>query len=133
MERHESRDSRDGWTVRLHQRSQDGAPGTSARWRVPALVALLMGGLSLFLAGLADAGAIRDLPGFHANELPPNDDRSTDFVPFGFPVDFVCHSYSGAFLNNNGNVTFAVRLGTFTPFDLSSTREVIIAPFFADA
>ena len=132
MERHESRDSRDGLAVRLHQRSQDGAPRPSTRWRTPALIALLVGVLSLSLSGLAGAGAIRDLPGFHVNQLPRNDDRSTGFVPFGFPVDFVCHSYSGAFLNNNGNVTFTAPLSTFTPFDLSSTMVVIIAPFFAD-
>jgi hypothetical protein len=75
-------------------------------------------------------GAIR--AGFDANTLARNDDGSTGLVPMGFPVNFFDTSFSSLFVNNNGNVTFDAPLGTFTPFDLTSTGRVIIAPFFAD-
>jgi hypothetical protein len=36
------------------------------------------------------------------------------------------------YINNNGNVTLDSSLWTYTPFDLTSTGQQIIAPFFAD-
>ena len=85
-------------------------------------------------AGQTDArvNAIRNLPGFTANTLPANDDSSTDRVPLGFTLNFFGTEYNSLFVNNNGNITFDSPLGTFTPFALTSTRQVIIAPFFAD-
>jgi uncharacterized repeat protein (TIGR01451 family) len=77
-------------------------------------------------------GAIRNLQGFTVNSLPRNDDDSTSSVPLGFTLDFFGNPYNRVFVNNNGNVTFDSALGTFTPFDLTSTRRIIIAPFFAD-
>ena len=71
-------------------------------------------------------------PGFDANTLPPNDDGSTSAVALGFTVDFFGITRSEVFVNNNGNVTFDATLSTFTPFDLTSTGQEIIAPFFAD-
>ncbi len=71
-------------------------------------------------------------PGFDGNTLPANDDGSTGLVPIGFPVDFFGATFETLFVNNNGNVTFDAALGTFTPFPLTSTNRVIIAPFFAD-
>jgi hypothetical protein len=53
-------------------------------------------------------------------------------VPFGFNVNFYGTEYGGAYVNNNGNITFDGALSTYTPFGLSSTNSVIIAPFFAD-
>jgi hypothetical protein len=49
-------------------------------------------------------GSVR--PGFNANFLPANDDSSTGLVPIGFTANFFGQSYSGLFVNNNGNVTF---------------------------
>jgi hypothetical protein len=72
------------------------------------------------------------LPGFASGTLPGNDDGSTGSVPLGFTANFFGTSYSSLFINNNGNVTFDSALSAFTPFDLSSTGHVIIAPFFAD-
>ena len=72
------------------------------------------------------------VPGFDGNTLPTNDDESTDRVPLGFGINFLGESYDGVFVNNNGNVTFDESLFDFTPFDLTSTERVIIAPFFAD-
>jgi len=75
---------------------------------------------------------ILNLPGFMTNVFGPNDDESTAMVPLPFPVNFFGNQYNGLFVNNNGNVTFDQSLGTYTPFDLTSTGQVIIAPFFAD-
>jgi hypothetical protein len=72
------------------------------------------------------------LPGFNAHILPANDDDSTGAVPLGFTVNFFGHNYSTLYVNNNGNVTFDSPLSAFTPFDLTSTGHVIVAPFFAD-
>ena len=70
--------------------------------------------------------------GFDATALPANDDGSTGLVPIGFTIDFFGTDYTELYVNNNGNVTFDFALFTFTPFDLLTTGQVIIAPFFAD-
>jgi hypothetical protein len=75
-------------------------------------------------------GAIRS--GFDTSTLPANDDGSTGLVNIGFTVNFFGLSFSQLYVNNNGNVTFDAQLGTFTPFDLNSTNQQIIAPFFGD-
>ena len=72
------------------------------------------------------------LSGFSSQIFPGNDDGSTGSVPLGFTADFFGTNYNSLFVNNNGNVTFDSPLSTFTPFDLSSTHRVIIAPLFAD-
>ncbi|HEX5501385.1 MAG TPA: nidogen-like domain-containing protein [Thermomicrobiales bacterium] len=71
-------------------------------------------------------------PGFNQTTLPGNDDGSTGQVPLGFTVNFFGHVQSFVFVNNNGNVTFAGPLSTFTPFGLNGTQTAIIAAFFAD-
>ncbi|MCI0401743.1 MAG: hypothetical protein L0Y67_01345 [Gammaproteobacteria bacterium] len=81
-------------------------------------------------SGTPGAGAIR--AGFDSANLQANDDGSTGMVPIGFPVNFFGNPFETLFVNNNGNVTFDAPLSTFTPFDLTSTARVIIAPFFAD-
>ncbi len=78
------------------------------------------------------AGAILDLPGCESTTLAANDDGSTDVVTLPFAVTFFGNSYGALFVNNNGNVTFDSALWEFTPFGLTSTNRVIIAPFFAD-
>jgi len=71
-------------------------------------------------------------PGFNGNVFPGNDDGSVGPVGIGFTADFFGASYSQAYVNNNGNITFDYGLGTYTPFDLTSTSRKIIAPFFGD-
>ena len=66
------------------------------------------------------------------NTLPANDDGSTDAVALPFTVNFLGQSYGSLFINNNGNVTFDGPLSTYTPFPLTNTSHVIIAPFFGD-
>jgi hypothetical protein len=70
--------------------------------------------------------------GFNSNTLPANDDGSTGLVPIGFTANFFGAAHDSLFVNNNGNVTFDFPLHTYTPFGLTSTGQVIIAPFFAD-
>lgn len=62
--------------------------------------------------------------------VPPDCTPTT--VPLGFTVNFFGVSYSSVYINNNGNLTFDSSLGVFTPFDLTETQRLIIAPFFAD-
>ena len=64
--------------------------------------------------------------------MVPNDDSSTAAIPLGFDVSFFGNEYSSVFVNTNGNVTFDAPLSTYTPFDLSTTDKVIVAPYFAD-
>lgn len=78
----------------------------------------------------AEAAAVRS--GFSSNVLPANDDGSTGAVPVGFDLDFFGVMTDEVFVNNNGNITLDSPLDTFTPFDLTSTGQQIIAPFFAD-
>jgi hypothetical protein len=71
-------------------------------------------------------------PGFEATSLAGNDDGSTGLVPLGFHANLFGQSYDSVYVNNNGNITFGAPLSEFTPFDLTTTQRVIIAPFFAD-
>lgn len=84
------------------------------------------------LAGPAQAAAIRDAASFTGNTLAANDDGSTGLVNIGFGINFFGVSQNNLYVNNNGNVTFASPLGTFTPFALTTSTIAIIAPFFAD-
>lgn len=84
----------------------------------------------LVLASAAFGQAIE--PGFNANTLAPNDDGSDGPVAMGFTVNFFGITRTELWVNNNGNVTFDSSLSTYTPFDLTSTGQEIIAPFFAD-
>jgi cysteine-rich repeat protein len=70
--------------------------------------------------------------GFDANVLPGNDDSFTGLVSIGSTLNFFGNDYSDLYVNNNGNVTFDFPLPTYTPFNLTSTGRIIIAPFFAD-
>lgn len=87
--------------------------------------------------GVCDIGAfevqtfaVRPMPS--PTPFPGNDDGSTGLVPIGFPVNFFGAPYSQLYVNNNGNVTFDSPLSTYTPFGLTGTNRVIIAPFFGD-
>ncbi|WP_414528840.1 nidogen-like domain-containing protein [Nodularia chucula] len=87
--------------------------------------------LSLTSLQAAFAAAVR--PGlFGANTVPRNDDSFTSLVDLGFTANFFGLEFNQTYVNNNGNITFDQALGTYTPFDLTSTGRQIIAPFFAD-
>jgi len=82
-------------------------------------------------AGLS-AQAYRADAGFRTNNLPANDDGSTGLVSLGMSANFFGTTYTQAYVNNNGNITFANPLSTYTPFGLTGVHVPIIAPFFAD-
>lgn len=88
------------------------------------------GCLAFALNSPAFAGAITS--GFDDFTLLANDDLSTGPISIGFDINFFGLTFNELFVNNNGNVTFDSALSTFTPFDLTSTGQQIIAPFFAD-
>lgn len=75
-------------------------------------------------------GAVR--PGFNQNSLVRNDDESTAPVPIGFPIHFFGRNETHCYINNNGNITFAAPISTFTPKPLQNLGHLIIAPFWAD-
>jgi len=74
-----------------------------------------------------------DDPACIENILPANDDGSTATrVPLGFSIEFGDVTADQVWINNNGNITFDQRLGTYTPSNLAQVRTPIIAPFWAD-
>jgi len=97
--------------------------------RIP--LAILLGSALTLLVPAVQAGAIHDA-GLFTTSLPANDDGSTGSVALGFTANFFGTSYTNLFVNNNGNVTFDVPLGTFTPFPLLTTAHPMLAPFFGD-
>ena len=102
--------------------------------------------LLLLSAVAAQAGAIRNLPGFTNTVFGPNDDGTYPCigpetgqpagtpvaVPIGFSINFYGNTFTNLYVNNNGNVTFGAALSDFTPYGLTNTLTQIIAPFFAD-
>jgi hypothetical protein len=86
----------------------------------------------LVASALSASAQLRSFTGYDANTLPANDDGSTGLVSLGFSANYFGTSYTQAYVNNNGNITFDSSLSTFTPFGLAGTSRVIIAPFFAD-
>lgn len=83
-------------------------------------------------ASAAGPNAVRNLAGCGTNTLAHNDDDSTLAVNIGFNANFFGTTYSQLYVNNNGNVTFDNPLGDYTPFDFTTTGDVMIAPFLAD-
>lgn len=63
--------------------------------------------------------------------LSPSDDGSSA-VPIGFPITFFGVTHTQLFVNNNGNVTLGAPFSSFIALELVSTRQAIIAPFYAD-
>src|SRR3954453_2335423 len=103
------------------------------RFIVGTIVLTLLAAVGVPIAMAPAAGAaVESLAGCTANSLPATDDGSSTEVSLPFTLGFFGQSFSSAFVNNNGNVTFGGPLDTFTPFDLTGTHSVIIAPFFAD-
>jgi hypothetical protein len=88
------------------------------------------GGTFFTLPVAARPSPIRN--GFNASTLPRNDDGSSGAVPIGFPIGFFGATFTSLYVNNNGNITFDAPQSQYTPFNLTSTGRVIVAPFFAD-
>jgi cysteine-rich repeat protein len=124
-------------------RAKKGGPmkaltGSGRVWWIPLLAsALWMGSI----AGTARAtslvsglGGARD---YGESTLGPSDDGSSAAIDitsiFGASgLNFFGTSYTSLYVNNNGNLTFAGPLSTFTPFGIAAGSTPIIAAFFAD-
>lgn len=75
--------------------------------------------------------------GFGENYVARNDDGYSDFIDLSsiFPsgINFFGTTWTGLYVNNNGNVTFGSGLYSFTPTAIGgSSTNPIIAPFWAD-
>lgn len=75
--------------------------------------------------------------GFGENYVDRNDDGYTSFIDLSsiFPngINFFGTTWTGLYVNNNGNVTFGSGLSSFTPTSIGgSSTNPIIAPFWAD-
>lgn len=75
--------------------------------------------------------------GFGENYVARNDDGYSDFIDLSsiFPsgINFFGTTWTGLYVNNNGNITFGSGLYSFTPSSIgASFYNPIIAPFWAD-
>jgi Ca2+-binding RTX toxin-like protein len=75
--------------------------------------------------------------GFGENSLARNDDYYTSLIDLTsvFPngISFFGHTWTGAYVNNNGNITFSSGLYSYTPAAIGADYDsAIIAPFWAD-
>jgi hypothetical protein len=87
----------------------------------------------LFAAlALTASAQLRNFAGYNANTLSANDDGSTSLVSLGFNANLFGTTYSSAYVNNNGNVTFDFPLSSFVPTGLANAQRVILAPYFGD-
>ena len=109
---------------------------TSAALLAGAVMAVIVVNPVVQFAGAAGNAVVPNsaISGFTPTPFPGNDDGTYNnaVVPFGFDINFLGTKYSGAYINNNGNLTFDSPLPTYTPFGLQSTNRVIVAAFFAD-
>lgn len=70
--------------------------------------------------------------GYGTLAMSRNDDGSSNAIALPFTVNFFGQSYSSLFINNNGNVSFNSRLGTYTPAPFPIASQPMIAPYWAD-
>jgi hypothetical protein len=74
--------------------------------------------------------------GFGTNSLAGNDDGSTGAISLtpaaSAGLCFFGRMHTQMFVNNNGNITFAGAVGTFTPSPFPIASQPMIAPFWAD-
>ncbi|WNZ00168.1 DUF4214 domain-containing protein [Sulfurospirillum sp. 'SP'] len=75
--------------------------------------------------------------GFGENYVSRNDDGYSSLIDLSsiFPngINFFGHTYTGLYVNNNGNITFGYGLSSYTPTTIGSNfSNPIIAPFWAD-
>lgn len=74
--------------------------------------------------------------GYGTHCLSPNDDGSSDAVDLrpAFPagLHFFSGTYTAAYVNTNGNITFNGPLATYTPAAFPIASQPMIAPYWAD-
>lgn len=62
----------------------------------------------------------------------PGGETGPTAYPLGFSINFFGTEYNSVYVNNNGNLTFGEPLSEYTPSDLTTFSNPIIAAFFAD-
>lgn len=79
-------------------------------------------------------GSAQVASGFNSTSLGHTDDGSSGLITLPFAINFYGMTYTGLYLNNNGNLTFSAANSDYTPSGLGSgyTGQAIIAPFYAD-
>ncbi|MGZ5331210.1 MAG: nidogen-like domain-containing protein [Solirubrobacterales bacterium] len=109
---------------------------SSIRCRFAILAALAVSALLPAAQAHADGpNAVRTDAGCTTANLPANDDGSTDEIPLaalGVTADFFGYDVGSVYINNNGNITADSPQGEYTPFDFTTSGQVMIAPFLAD-
>jgi nidogen-like len=68
----------------------------------------------------------------HGGSLGATDDGWAGPVRLPFVVNFFGTAYRSVYVNANGTVSFRAPLTAFTPFQLTTSAQPVIAPFFAD-
>ncbi|MGI5245928.1 MBG domain-containing protein [Dactylosporangium sp. CA-139066] len=105
-------------------------------YRILALLALAVQGAFLLVgvepAAAAGPNAVVTDGGCLTSALGRSDDGSSDEVPLGFPVNFFGTTYSGMFVNNNGDVTFGRAYSGYSGLDLAAFGSPIVAVAFYD-
>ena len=75
---------------------------------------------------------IRGDAGFTADTLGGGDDNSTGFLGLPFLVNFFGTSYTGLYVNKNGNVTFNGPSRASYPTRITDPGTPVLAPFYGD-
>lgn len=70
--------------------------------------------------------------GYGTLAMPRNDDGSSNLLDLQFDVNFFGNTYSNFFINNNGNITFNARVGSYTPTPFPASSNPMIAPYWGD-
>ena len=110
------------------------ARGTAPRHSAPAYPRLAGSGMEPLEARLL-MSAVRADAAFSVGNVGLGDDRSTttaQSLGFSAPLNYFGSSYSGVFVNNNGNVSFGARNSSFIDAGLDAIAARMIAPFYAD-
>lgn len=64
--------------------------------------------------------------------MAPNDDGSTGLIPIPFTFCLYGDTYTGIYINNNGNVSFISPFGTYSAAGFPSGTYRMVAPFWGD-
>jgi len=83
-----------------------------------------IGSIVVMTGGNSDPG-IGDLTG-------RNDDGFSGPINLGFSLNFFGSTYTQAWANNNGNISFTSGISAFTPEGPQGATVPVISPFFAD-
>jgi len=64
--------------------------------------------------------------------MSPNDDGSSNLLSLPFGINFYGNTFNQFYINNNGNISFNDRIGTYTPNPFPIASQPMITPFWSD-